>query len=105
MKYSERPERKTRRETVTSLNSVGRMPRSLRKVRWTSARPSGLRPGEPLKITSSIESPRSWCALCSPITQRIASETLVLPHPFGPTTPVIPSPKPTSVRSTNDLNP
>jgi hypothetical protein len=104
-KYSESPERNTRRETVTSLNSVGRMPRSFWKVRWTSAMPIGFRVGQPLKITSSIESPRSCLALCSPITQRMASETLVLPQPLGPTTPVMPSPNSTVVRSTNDLNP
>ena len=28
---------------------------------------------------------------CSPITQRMASTTFDLPHPFGPTTAVIPS--------------
>jgi hypothetical protein len=105
MKYSERPERNTRREIVTSLNSVGRMPRSFLNERWTSAMPSGLRPGAPLKITSSIESPRSCLALCSPITQRIASETLVLPQPLGPITPVMPSPKARVVLSTNDLKP
>src|SRR5438132_6666265 len=105
MKYSEAPERNTRRETVTSLNSVGRMPRSFLKVRWTSAMPSGLRAGEPLKITSSMVSPRSWRALCSPITQRMASETLVLPQPFGPMMPVMPPLKSTSVLSTNDLKP
>ena len=105
MKYSESPERNTRREIVTSLNSVGRMPRSFLKVRWTSARPRGLRPGAPLKMTSSIESPRSCLALCSPITQRIASETLVLPQPLGPMTPVMPSPKVSTVLSTKDLNP
>ena len=104
-KYSDMPERKTRRETVTSENSVGRMPRSFLKVRCTSAMPSGLRVGQPLKMTSSMESPRSCLALCSPSTQRIASETLVLPQPFGPTTPVMPSPKRSSVLSQNDLNP
>ncbi len=104
-KYSEAPERNTRREIVTSENSVGRMPRSFLKVRWTSARFSGLRVGQPLKITSSIESPRSCLALCSPITQRMASETLVLPQPFGPMTPVMPLPNWSSVLSTNDLNP
>ena len=67
--------------------------------------PSGLRVGQPLKITSSIESPRSCLALCSPSTQRMASETFVLPQPFGPMTPVMPSPNSSSVRSQNDLNP
>ncbi len=104
-KYSLIPERNTRREIVTSENSVGRMPRSFLNVRCTSARLSGLRDGHPLKITSSIESPRNCFALCSPITQRMASETLVLPQPFGPMTPVMPSPKDSEVLSTNDLNP
>src|SRR5204863_2965903 len=53
----------------------------------------------------SIESPRRVFALCSPSTQRIASETLVLPQPLGPITPVMPSPNSTLVRSTNDLKP
>ena len=60
--------------------------------------PDRLALGQPLKITSSIESPRSCLALCSPMTQRIASETFVLPQPLGPTTPVMPSPNWTSVR-------
>src|SRR5438876_6572389 len=104
-KYSEAPERNTRREIVTSENSVGRIPVSFLNVTWTSARLGGLRVGQPLKMTSSIGSPRSCLALCSPMTQRMASETLVLPQPLGPMTPLIPSPKVSSVLSTNDLKP
>ena len=37
--------------------------------------------------------------------QRIASTMLDLPHPFGPTTPVIDSPMFTTARSQNDLKP
>src|ERR1700752_5289176 len=44
--------------------------------------------------------------LCSPRTQEIASTTLDLPHPFGPTMQVVPVPlKVTAVRSQNDLKP
>ena len=32
---------------------------------------------------------QSDLTLCSPSTQRMASFTLLLPHPFGPTMPVI----------------
>src|SRR5512140_372355 len=81
------------------------MPLSLSMVRVTSAMPIGLRRAEPLKITSSIASPRSCLALCSPMTQRMASEMFVLPQPLGPTTAVMPLPNDTSVASTNDLKP
>ena len=79
--------------------------RSLMKVRTTSAMESGGFDSEPLKITSSMERPRSWRADCSPRTQRMASATFDLPQPFGPTTPVTPSSKTTTVRSMNDLKP
>ena len=52
--------------------------------------PTGLRCAVPAKITSCIDPPRRDFALCSPSTHRIASDTLLLPDPFGPTTPVIP---------------
>src|SRR5882762_5532054 len=74
-------------------------------VRETSAMPSGLRPSVPLKITSDISPPRSALADCSPRTQRIASDTLDLPHPFGPTMAVTPGWKLREVLSANDLNP
>ena len=38
-------------------------------------------------MTSSIARPRRCFALCSPITQRMASTTFDLPQPLGPTTP------------------
>src|SRR5262245_10625933 len=71
----------------------------------TSADAVGLRASLPLKITSSIRSPRRLLALCSPITHVIASATLLLPHPFGPTIAVTPLSKASSERSENDLNP
>ena len=71
----------------------------------TSAAPVGLRASEPLKMTSSIFSPRRLFALCSPMTQVRASATLLLPHPFGPTIAVTPRSKDSSARSENDLKP
>ena len=71
----------------------------------TSAAAVGLRASLPLKITSSIRSPRMLLALCSPITHVMASATLLLPHPFGPTMAVTPLSKASSERSENDLNP
>ncbi len=59
----------------------------LSKTSSTLARLAGLRLVEPLKITSCIDSPRSSLALLSPSTQRTASMMLLLPQPFGPTTP------------------
>ena len=56
----------------------------------TSAAPVGFRASEPLKMTSSIFSPRRLFALCSPMTQVSASATLLLPQPFGPTIAVTP---------------
>src|SRR5205814_3768392 len=42
---------------------------------------------------------------CSPMAQRMASTTLLLPQPFGPTTPVTPSSKEKTTRSAKDLKP
>ena len=56
----------------------------------TSAMLNGLRESVPLKMTSAISSPRKALADCSPRTQRMASETLDLPQPFGPTMAVTP---------------
>src|SRR5229473_6693714 len=57
-------------------------------------------------MTSFISAPRRCLTLCSPNTQAIASATLLLPQPFGPTTAVIPSPvKMRSVWSAKDLKP
>src|SRR5690625_257931 len=54
---------------------------------------------------SSILAPRKDLIDCSPSTQRMASVTLLLPLPFGPTTAVTPGTKSTLTRSANDLNP
>ena len=70
-----------------------------------SAAAVGLRASLPLKITSSILSPRRLLALCSPITQVMASATLLLPQPFGPTIAVTPRSNASSERSENDLKP
>src|SRR5690606_32150169 len=66
---------------------------------------TGFRLSLPAKITSSIFPPRNDLALCSPSTQRIESEILLLPLPFGPTTAVMPRTNSSSVRSANDLKP
>src|SRR2546422_3752259 len=73
--------------------------------RRTSAAAVGLRASLPLKMTSSMRSPRRLLALCSPITHVMASATLLLPHPLGPTIAVTPLSKASSERSENDLNP
>ncbi len=49
--------------------------------------------------------PRSDFALCSPSAQRTASEMLLLPHPLGPTIPVMPGRTLTTAFSPNDLKP
>src|SRR5258705_10105893 len=74
-------------------------------VRVTSARPSGARPAVPAKMTSSILPPRSALAPCSPSTQAIASTTLDLPEPFGPTTHVMPGSSLSVVADAKDLKP
>src|SRR5262245_41852165 len=73
--------------------------------RRTSAAAPGLRASLPLKITSSILSPRRLLALCSPSTHVMASATLLLPQPLGPTMAVTPWSKASSDRSEKDLNP
>src|SRR5436853_5066979 len=75
-------------------------------VSETSAMPVGLRSRVPAKITSCMWMPRRLLADCSPRTHEMASATLDLPHPFGPTMAAMPSPwNFSSVRSQNDLNP
>src|SRR5687768_6235731 len=56
-------------------------------------------------MTSSIFSPRRLLALCSPSTHVMASATLLLPQPLGPTMAVTPSSKASSDRSEKDLKP
>ena len=65
----------------------------------------GWRDWLPAKITSSIEAPRRLLTLCSPSTQEIASEMLLLPQPLGPTIPVTPPLNETSCLSQKLLNP
>src|SRR5262249_34871665 len=55
--------------------------------------------------TSCICSPRRLLALCSPSTHVMASTTLLLPQPFGPTMAVTPVSKASSERSGKLLNP
>src|SRR5687767_546854 len=71
----------------------------------TSAIPNGLRPSVPLKMTSDISPPRSALADCSPRTHRMASDTLDLPQPFGPTMAETPGWKFRAVLSAKDLKP
>src|SRR5580765_3565616 len=71
----------------------------------TSARPSGARPALPAKMTSSILPPRKLLAPCSPSTQAIASTTLDLPDPLGPTTHVMPGSNRSVVGAAKDLKP
>src|ERR1044072_8126515 len=74
-------------------------------VKETSAIPKGLRPSVPLKMTSAISPPRRALADGSPSTQRIASDTLDLPHPLGPTMAATPGWKFSDILSANDLKP
>src|SRR4051794_8561181 len=74
-------------------------------VSVTSARPSGARPVVPAKMTSSILPPRNAFAPCSPKTQAMASTTLDLPEPFGPTTQVMPGSSRNVVVDAKDLKP
>src|SRR5690242_14215530 len=56
-------------------------------------------------MTSSILPPRSALAPCSPSTQAMASTTLLLPDPLGPTTAVTPGSKRSVVAEAKDLKP
>src|SRR6478735_12051185 len=84
---------------------MGNAPSELSMVSVTSARPSGGRSAVPAKMTSSILPPRRALAPCSPSTQAMASTTLDLPDPLGPTTAVIPGSKCRVVAEANDLKP
>src|SRR4051794_34649426 len=103
--YSPAPSRNIRRVIDTSEYSIGSAPSELSIVSVTSARPSGARPEVPAKITSSILPPRSALAPCSPSTQLMASTTLDLPDPFGPTTQVMPGSSRSVVAEAKDLKP
>ena len=56
----------------------------------TSAAEVDFRESLPWKMMSCMCSPRRLFALCSPSTQVIASTTLLLPQPLGPTMAVTP---------------
>src|SRR3954463_4108342 len=74
-------------------------------VSVTSARPRAGRAAGPAKTTSSILPPRRLLAPCSPSTQAMASTTLDLPEPLGPTTAVIPGSSRSVVGDAKDLKP
>ena len=103
--YSLSPERNSVREICTSLNSVGNMPSELSIVSDTSARPNAGRLAVPAKMTSSIFWDRTDLGACAPRTHAIASTTLDLPLPFGPTTTVTPGSSSRSIESAKDLKP
>ena len=90
MAYSESPVRNSVRVMVTSVNSIGSRPAELSMVRLTSARPSAGRLAVPAKMTSSIFWLRTAEGAWAPSTQPMASTTLDLPDPLGPTTTVMP---------------
>src|SRR5262249_24584797 len=76
------------------------------RVSVTSESPMGGRFAVPLKMQSDMRPARSILWLCSPRTQEMASTTLDLPHPLGPTMQVIPLPlNVIGVFSQNDLKP
>ena len=75
------------------------------KTKITLAIPAGLREALPAKITSIMAPPRKLFALRSPSTHFTASTTLLLPQPFGPTTPVSGESKRNSVVSAKLLKP
>ena len=81
------------------------MPSVLSMKIVTSATLRAGRPALPAKITSSISLPRTEEGRVSPITQRMASNRLDLPQPFGPITAVRPGSTKSSVGSTKDLKP
>ena len=103
--YSLSPERYMRRVIDTSVYSIGSAPSVLSIVSVTSARPRAGRPAVPAKMTSSILPPRRLLAPCSPRTQAMASTTLDLPDPLGPTTAVIPGSSRSVVADAKDLKP
>ena len=105
MRYSDSPERYILRVTASSEKSSGMVWSALSRTSVTSARPTAGRPDEPENMTSSMAWPRSILALCSPRTQRMASDMLDLPEPLGPTTTVRPGSKAIWVLSAKDLKP
>src|SRR5262245_34222433 len=91
--------------SVNRAYSPVSLPSALSKMSSIEAWPTGLRPPEPLKMTSVIDSPRRFLAELTPMTQRTASMIFDLPQPLGPTTAQRLLGKSTVVGSTNDLKP
>ena len=81
------------------------MPAELSIMSDTCAKPMAPRLAVPPKMTSCILPPRRVFELCSPMTQRMASEIFDLPEPFGPTMAVISRSKVRRVFSGKDLKP
>ena len=105
MAYSDSPLRNRVRVIFTSLNSTGRVPEWLSIVSDTSARPRAGFPVVPAKMTSSIFPERTAVGAWAPRTHAMASTTLDLPLPLGPTTTVTPGSRSIEVVSANDLKP
>lgn len=90
---------------VTSLYSTGSRFLVFLKLSDTSASWVALRFLVPLNTMFSSFSERKALIFCSPSTQRMASTILDFPQPFGPTMPVMPSPKLICTLSPKLLNP
>jgi hypothetical protein len=105
MRYSLSPERNSVRVMVTSLKSMGNSCAELSMVSATSARPSADRLVVPAKMTSSIFWDRTDEGAWAPSTHEMASTTLDLPEPLGPTTTVTPGSNRSVAVSANDLKP
>ena len=103
--YSLSPSRYSLLVISTSSQSISKMRLVLSNVRVTSQKDIFLRFSVPENMTSIICVPRICFADCSPSTQRMASATLLLPQPLGPTMQVTPSERVISVGSAKDLNP
>ena len=113
-RYSDSPERKYRREIITSVQLFPSTPALslatgslalFSSTSVTSAMPRGGFPSLPANTTSLISWPRKCLGLCSPSTHRSASTMLDLPQPLGPRIAVIPAGKLKTVLSLKDLKP
>ena len=105
MKYSLSPERYSRLRMETSGRSSGRISFWLEIRRVTSATFSGFRVSLPAKMMSCMFSARRDFEDCSPSTHFMASTTLLLPQPLGPSRAATPSENSIWTLSAKDLNP
>ena len=105
MKYSLLPLLSSLLEITTSSNSIGKIWFVLSKWSSTSQKLTLFLFSVPIKITSCMLCPRSCFALLSPKTHLMASATLLLPEPLGPTIAVILYSNGIVVLSANDLKP